>query len=331
MNHPFNAALAETARHKNAVVSLEFALESSFLQALGLDPMDIDFDVVSDAAMQQRFLQALVRILVLDIFADQRDIAPRRAGSACGASMADQRSRLRGPSGSRLQMPQDDLIDSLFGEDQRDFVDRIYVFGGDDRFRIHVAEERNLVLHVGRQKALGAAKKNIGLNTDGAQFFDAVLRGLGFQFLRGGDPRNERDMNENAVLAADLMAHLPDSFEKGQRFDIADGAADLDRSRHRHRAASFADSGLDLVRDVRDHLDRLAEIIAAALALDDLLVDAATREIVGAGQMGMGEPFVMTEIEIRFGAVVGDEYLPVLERAHGARDPHSGRDRTSAG
>ncbi len=37
---------------------------------------------------------------------------------------------------------------------------------------------------------------------------------------------------------------------------------------------------LDLVRDVRDHLDRLAEIIAAAFLFDDRKVDPAARPVV---------------------------------------------------
>ena len=41
-----------------------------------------------------------------------------------------------------------------------------------------------------------------------------------------------------------------------------------------------ADDRLDLVGDVRNHLDRLAEILAAALLLDDRVVDPAGGEVV---------------------------------------------------
>ena len=47
---------------------------------------------------------------------------------------------------------------------------------------------------------------------------------------------------------------------------------------------SFFDGGLDFVGDVRNHLHGLAQIIAAALALDDLLVDAAAGQVVRAGE-----------------------------------------------
>ena len=67
------------------------------------------------------------------------------------------------------------------------------------------------------------------------------------------------------LLAALLMAHLADGFEKRQRLDIADGAADL-HDHHVHIRGHLAHGGLDFVGDVRDHLHGLAEVIAAALA-----------------------------------------------------------------
>ena len=128
--------------------------------------------------------------------------------------------------------------------------------------------------------ALGAAQQDIGLDTDRAQFLHAVLRGLGLQLLRGGDPGHQRHVDEDAVVAALLVAHLADGFQKRQRFDIAHRAADLD-DHDVHVGRHFAHRGLDFVGDVRNHLHGLAEIIAAPLARDDLLVDAAGGEVVG--------------------------------------------------
>ncbi len=113
------------------------------------------------------------------------------------------------------------------------------------------------------------------------------------------------------------MAHLADGFEERQRFDIADRAADF-ADHHIHFARQLFDGRFDFVGDVRNHLHGLAEIIAAALALNDLFVNAAAGEVVGAGERGVREALVMAEIEIGFGAIVGDENFAVLERAHGA-------------
>ena len=75
---------------------------------------------------------------------------------------------------------------------------------------------------------------------------------------------------------------------------------------------------LDLVGDVGDDLDGLAEVVAAAFLGDDLLVDAAGGEVVVAGELGVGEALVVAEVEVGLGAVVGDEDLAVLEGRHGA-------------
>ena len=73
-----------------------------------------------------------------------------------------------------------------------------------------------------------AAQQNVGLNADRPKFPDAVLRRLRLQLAGGADERHQREVNEQRVLAAHVLAHLPDRFEKRQRFDIADRTADLD-------------------------------------------------------------------------------------------------------
>ena len=75
---------------------------------------------------------------------------------------------------------------------------------------------------------------------------------------------------------------------------------------------------LDLVGDVGDDLDGLAEVVAATLLGDDLFVNPPGSEVVVARQPGVGEALVVAQVKIGFGAVVGDEDFAVLERRHGA-------------
>ena len=82
--------------------------------------------------------------------------------------------------------------------------------------------------------------------------------------------------------------------------------------------ATLLHGGLDLVGDVRNHLHGLAQIVAAALARDDLLVDAAGGQVVALRELGVGEALVVAQVEVGLRAVVGDEDFAVLERAHGA-------------
>ena len=186
--------------------------------------------------------------------------------------------------------------------------------------RIHVAEQRDFILDVLGQEAFGAAQQDVGLDTDGAQFLHAVLGRLGLELLGRGDPGHERDVNEQAIGAAEFVPQLPDGLQERQatrcrrrfRPDFADHDV--------HVAGDFLHGGLDLVGDVRDHLYGLSQVVAAALLGDDLLVDAPGGEIVGLGQAGVGEAFVMAQVQVRLGAVVGDEDLAVLERGSWCRD-----------
>ena len=78
------------------------------------------------------------------------------------------------------------------------------------------------------------------------------------------------------------------------------------------------DPVLDLVGDVRDHLDRVAEVVAAALLGDHAGVDLAGRDVGDLAEVGVEEPLVVADVEVGLGAVVGDEDLAVLERVHRA-------------
>src|SRR5579864_1245850 len=315
VDHAFDAALAKSARHENAVVLLERSFGVRRRHTFRFDPVDIHLQPVRQAAVQQRFLQALVGILVLDVLADQAD------GNFVGGILhavehlapAAQLAR----TGFEAKAPQDDFVNAFAGKYQRHFIDRFHVARGDDRLGVHVAEQGDFFLDVLGKKTLGAAQQDVGLDTDGAQLLHAVLRWLGLQFLSGRDPRHQRNVHEDAVLATQFVAHLPDGFEKRQRFDVAHRAPDLD-DHHVHVRRDALDGGLDFIGDVRDHLHGLAKIVAAALALDDLLVDAAGGDVIGLREARMREALVMPEIKVGFRAVVGHEDLAMLKRAERA-------------
>ena len=109
-------------------------------------------------------------------------------------------------------------------------------------------------------------------------------------------------MHVEHVVAADVLAHLADGLEEGQRLDVADGAADLD---HGDVGIGRApqDGLLDLVGDMGDDLNRPPEVVYAAFLTDDALVDLTGSEIVAALHGGAHEALVMTEIEVCLGAV----------------------------
>ncbi len=208
-------------------------------------------------------------------------------------------------------------VDSFGGEGEGNLVDAGDVACGDDGGLFDVAEESDLLAHLAGDGAVGAAEEDVGLDADGEHLFDGVLGGLGLEFLRGGDPGDEGDVDEAGVFAAEVLAHLADGFEEWEGFDVAYGAADFDDG-YIGVGCDFAHGVFNLVGDVGDDLDGFAEVVAATLFGDDLLVDAASGEVVVAGEVRVGEALVMAEVEVGLGAVVGDEDLAVLEGRHGA-------------
>ena len=177
-----------------------------------------------------------------------------------------------------MQVLEHDPVEPFGGQHQRHFVDRRDVLGRDDRFLGDVAEQRDLALDVGVEEPIGAAEQDVGLDADRPQIADAVLRRLGLQLAGGADERHERQVDVEAVVAADVLPELPDRLEERQALDVADRAADLDE--HDVDVAGAAtDRVLDLVGDVRNHLHGAAEVVAAPLLLDHALVDLAGRPV----------------------------------------------------
>ena len=147
-----------------------------------------------------------------------------------------------------------------------------------------------------------------------------VLRGLGLQLARRRQERDQRDVQEEAVVPADLVAQLAGGLEERQRLDVADRAADLgdDDVGCRVGGAHREDPRLDLVGDVRDDLHGVAEVLPAPLLGDDARVHLARRHVRARREVAVEEALVVPDVQVGLGAVLGDEDLAVLERVHRA-------------
>ena len=55
-----------------------------------------------------------------------------------------------------------------------------------------------------------------------------MLRRLRLELAGRRDERHQREVDEDRVLAADVVAELTNRLEERQRLDVADGAADFD-------------------------------------------------------------------------------------------------------
>ncbi len=182
---------------------------------------------------------------------------------------------------------------------------------------IHVAEQRDLALDRIRERTVGAANQDIRLDPDLHQLAHGVLSGLGLQLAGGRDVRDQREVDEDRVVAPHLLAELPDRLEERQRLDVTHGAADLG-DHHVVLRRQSPNGGLDFVGDVWNDLDRAPEELTTSLLGDDREVDAAGCDVVHLGEGAFDEPFVVTQIQIGLGSIVGDEHLTVLVGGHRA-------------
>src|SRR5215211_4758683 len=101
-----------------------------------------------------------------------------------------------------------------------------------------------------------------------------MLRGLRLDLAGRADIRQPGHVDEEYVLAPDLIAKLSQRLQERLRLDVTDRATDLHDNHVRVRFFGDAgDAAFNLVRDVRDDLDRAAEKVTAALLANDLGVD----------------------------------------------------------
>src|SRR5699024_5282163 len=203
-----------------------------------------------------------------------------------------------------------------------DVVDARGVHAGDDGVALHIAHRGDLVLDGFGDVPVGAAHDGIGLDTDAAQGGHRVLGGFGLQLPAGPQVGDQGDVHEEDVVAAHVLAHLPGGLEEGLGLDVTDGAADLgdDHVRPWPFAAGLgAHPALDLVGDVRDHLHRVAQVLPATFLGDHLGVHLAGGHVRPGVEVDVQEAFVMADVQVGLGTVLGDEDLTVLERVHRSR------------
>ena len=147
-----------------------------------------------------------------------------------------------------------------------------------------------------------------------------MLRGLRLHLVSGGDVGHERHVHEQHVARRQLLLELARGLDEGKRFDVADGAADLGYDDiGARRLGDAAQPCLDGLGNMGDDLHGAAQVVAAALARDETLVDGSLGEVGIARQVLVDEALVVPEIKVALVAVLGHEHLAVLEGRQGTR------------
>ena len=265
---PLPASGAEASGNEHAVDLLELAHRLLVGHVLGVHPADANPRAVMDACVLQRLVHGEVRVVELHVLADERYLDLLLEVAAALRQLAPLPEL--GGAGLEVELLADERIEALCLQVLRHHVDVGHVGRADDRTRVDVCEERDLLAEIGGERLGRAADDDVGVDTDPAELVHRVLRRLRLQLSRGRDERHERHVQVQDVLVADLPPELADRLEERERLDVADGPSDLgDDHVGRHDLLRAPDAGLDLVRDVRNDLDGRAEELALALLAKD--------------------------------------------------------------
>ena len=116
---------------------------------------------------------------------------------------------------------------------------------------------------------------------------------------------------------ADFVLELADGLQERLAFNVSDRTADFNNGNMRFiRGKVAVETVFNLICNMRDDLDCAAAEISAAFFLQDGPVDFPSGDIGILGQAFVDEAFVVAQIQICFGAVVGDKDFTVLDRVH---------------
>ena len=317
-NLAFHATVAKAAGHENTVTALEGFCAVAFVHIFRVDVAQLNLNAVGNATVNEGLVQTLVRFLEVNVLAHNGN-GNLALGVGTVAHQLFPCFKV-GIARGQAQHYGHFLVKAFLIELERNFVNIVHIHRRKHGVLIHIAEQGNLAAQFFRNALLTAAQNNIGLDTDREQLFNAVLGGLGFVLARAAQVGNQREVNVEAVVTAKLRLELANGLKEGQAFNIAHGTADFD-DRNVGRVFSFRKGehhGFDLVGDVRNNLHGAAQIVAATFLGDNMVVNGTRSGVVLARHGHVEVALVVPKVQIRFRAVVGNEYLAVLERVHGA-------------
>jgi len=203
----------------------------------------------------------------------------------------------------------------------RDLVDRGDIDGVDDSVFVDVAHERDFALVRFGDGAVAAQHEGVRLDSNRAQGGNGVLGRFGLLFAGCAEERYQGDVHEKDVAAPEFVAHLTSGLKERLGLDVSDGSADLGDD---HVGAHFiaglqAHAALDLVGDVWNDLNGVAEVFAATFLRDDLRVNLPGRHVGRLAEVDVEKALIVTDVKVGLCAVVGHKDLTVLERIHRSR------------
>ena len=316
-NLALRAALSEARADDEAVHRLEFLFKVFAGEKLGVDERYLHLAVVVGGGVREALVDTLVGILQV-VLAHKAD-AHHLRGRAAQFEEVTPRTKFGRLAHGQPHLAHDGTVQALPLHIDGHLVDAGQVLALDDAFQVHVAESRHLHAHVVVEVLLCAEHEHVGLNAVAEHLLDRMLGGLGLEFVGRAEIGHVGEVYAHGV-ATEFPFELSDGFKEGRAFDVADGAADFgDDEVVLARFAEVLHALLNFVGDVGHDLNGLAEVVAAALLVDDGFVDAARGHAVFAGGLYAREAFVVAEVEVGLHAIYGDVAFAVLVGIERAR------------
>src|SRR5664279_1363587 len=224
--HALNSSNAEAAGDDDRVNTAKCLLGTGFGLALVTGhPADRDLGVVVETTSAHGLGHRQVGVRQVDVLAHQGDL-DGVLGVVHPAQQLVPVTPVHVPEG-QTEAPDDIGIKALGVQHPRDVVDARCVHASHARFGVDVAHQGDLALDAVRELTVSAKHDGVGLDTNLSKCCHRVLGRLGLQLTAGCQVGDQRDVQEEDVLAPHVMADLACSLQEGQRLDVADGSADL--------------------------------------------------------------------------------------------------------
>ena len=269
--------------------------------------------------MDERLEDRLVCILKLHILAHESDVHLRlRVEELVQKLVPFSEVRLRKILDA--EMIQHKLVELLRLHVERHGVYRRRVHRLNHMTGLHIAEESHLPADFRGKLVFRAADNDVRLHTVLLKHLHRMLRRLGLKLLGCAQVRHESQVDGHAVLLRKLPLKLAHRLDERLRLHVSHRSSDLrDDNVILTRLAEQEHAPLDLVRDVRHDLHRLAEISSLALTVDHRIIYASCGDIVGFGRVHAEKTLIMSEIQVGLSPILRDIALTVLIRVERAR------------
>ena len=137
---------------------------------------------------------------------------------------------------------------------------------------LNICEQRNFCANVIIVRFFRATDQDIRLNSDLPKFGCSMLGRFCFQFTRCPDVWNISQENKERICITHIETKLANSFQERKTFDITDSSANF-RNDYFIINSNFMDQTFNLVRDMRNDLNGLAEKFSFPFFLQNTLID----------------------------------------------------------